>query len=145
MEQTLDGGYRISDDLARIDFDAVTGWLSGTYWVPGIGRGEVERAAQNSSLVLGVYSPEGGQAGFARAVSDKTRFAYLMDVYVEEKHRRRGLGQALIRFAMAHPDHLSVYQWLLATREAQPVYAGVGFKPLAHPERWMMNQRERPQ
>ena len=144
MEEKLSNGYRLSDDLTRIDFEKVTGWLAATYWVPGIGREEVERAARHSSLVVGAFTDDGEPAGYARVVSDKTRFAYLMDVFVAEYHRRKGLGQALVKFAMAHPEHLSVYQWLLATRDAHPVYGSVGFKPLAHPERWMMNQRERP-
>jgi GNAT superfamily N-acetyltransferase len=144
MEEQLSGGYRLSDDPARIDYKKVSGWLAGTYWVPGIGREEVERAARHSSLVIGAFAGDGELTGFARVVSDKTRFAYLMDVFVSESHRRKGLGRALIRFAMAHPEYLSVYQWLLATRDAHSVYGSVGFKPLAHPGRWMMNQRERP-
>ena len=144
METTLLNGYRISDEITKIDFGIVTRWLAGSYWSPGIGREEVERGARFSSLVIGVYAPDGKQVGYARLASDKTRFAYIMDVYVEEGHRRRGIAQAMMRFAMEHPDHQAVYLWLLATRDAQDVYRKAGFQPLQHVERWMAIQKGRP-
>ena len=144
MEFKLPDGYRISDDLSLIDFETVTGWLSGSYWSPGIGREEVERAAKYSSLVVGVYAPGGRQVGYARLASDKTRFAYFMDVFVEEGHRRKGIAQAMVRFAMDHPDHRPVYLWLLGTRDAHEVYRRAGFKPLDHVDRWMILRKEKP-
>ena len=33
------------------------------------------------------------QIGFCRAVSDKTRFAYIMDVFIDERYRRMGIGK----------------------------------------------------
>lgn len=129
--------YQISDGIQRINFEKVTKWLAGTYWTPGIKREEVERAANNSSLVIGVYDVNGNQVGYARLASDKTRFAYFMDVFVDPAHRHKGIAQAIIRFAMEHPDHKPVYQWLLATHDAQKVYEKAGFKPLENPERWM--------
>ncbi|HVM32332.1 MAG TPA: GNAT family N-acetyltransferase [bacterium] len=144
METQWADGYRISDDPARVDLELLTRWLSGTYWVPGIGQDEVRRSLRHSSLVVSAHSAGGAPVGFARVVSDKTRFGYFMDVYVEETHRRRGLAKAMIQFAMDHPDHRGVYLWLLATRDAQSVYAKAGFRPLAHPERWMEIQKGRP-
>jgi len=136
--------FRISDDITRIDFKRVTEWLAASYWSPGIGQAEVEKGGKNSSLVIGVYETGGVQVGYARLASDKTRFAYIMDVFVEPAHRNKGIAQAMIRFAMEHPDHQPVYQWLLATQDAHQVYEKIGFKPLPHPERWMMIKKERP-
>ena len=144
MEQDLPKDYRISDDPSRVDFQTVTRWLSGSYWSPGIGREEVERAAKYSSLVVGVYTAGGEQVGYARLASDNTRFAYFMDVFVEEGHRRKGIAQAMVRFAMEHPDHRPVYLWLLGTRDAHEVYRKAGFNPLDHVERWMILRKERP-
>jgi GNAT superfamily N-acetyltransferase len=136
-------GYTINDDIERIDFMRVTDWLAGSYWSPRISRAEVEKGARNSSLVIGAYAAGGEQVGYARLASDRTRFAYIMDVFVDEGHRRRGLAGAMTRFAMAHPEHRDIYQWLLATRDAHNVYERVGFKPLDHPERWMMIRHEK--
>lgn len=80
-------GYQISDEIQRIDFKKVTEWMASVFWSPGIGREEVGRGAKNSSLVIGVYAPDGSQVGYSRLVSDKTRFAYVMDVFVEPAHR----------------------------------------------------------
>jgi uncharacterized protein len=135
--------WSISDDRARIDFERVTGWLAGAYWCPGISRAAVERAAVHSSLVVGAYAPGGEQVGYLRVVSDQTRFANIMDVFVAAAQRGRGLGRALVRFALSHPRHRDVSRWLLGTRDAHGVYAREGFRPLDEPDRFM--QRVRPE
>ena len=136
-------GYVLDDDIASIDFTRVTEWLAGSYWSPRISQTEVEKGARNSSLVVGAYRAEDEQVGYARLVSDRTRFAYIMDVFVEPAHRRKGLAGAMVRFAMDHPEYRDVYQWLLATHDAHDVYEKVGFKPLDHPERWMVLRKEK--
>ena len=136
-------GYVLNDDMESIDFRRVTEWLAGSYWSPRISQTEVEKGARNSSLVVGAYGTEGEQVGYARMASDKTRFAYIMDVFVEPAHRRQGLAGAMVRFAMDHPEYRDVYQWLLATHDAHHVYERLGFKPLDHPERWMVLRKEK--
>jgi GNAT superfamily N-acetyltransferase len=88
-------------------------------------------------LVAGVFTPEGDQIGYARAISDKTRYAYILDVYVDENFRKQGVGQAMIKFILNHTKLKDVYQWLLITKDAHGVYSKLGFKPLENPERWM--------
>jgi GNAT superfamily N-acetyltransferase len=136
-------GYVIHDEIESIDFRRVTEWLAGSYWSPRISQREVEKGARNSSLVIGSYDAEDVQVGYARIASDKTRFAYIMDVFVEPAHRGKGLAGAMIRFAMEHPEYHDVYQWLLATSDAHRVYEKLGFKPLDHPERWMILRKEK--
>jgi GNAT superfamily N-acetyltransferase len=136
--------YTLSDDLERIDFQKVTEWLSGSYWSPGIGRSEVERGARHSSLVIGAYDRAGAQVGYARAASDRTRVGFLMDVFVDDRHRKRGIGQALVRFALEHPDHTPVYIWLLGTDDAHGVYEKLGFRLHPHPERMMLLRKPWP-
>ena len=131
------GELVLSDDRSRVDFARVSGWLAGSYWCPGIPRAAVERAARCSSLVAGAYDAAGEQVGYLRVVSDCTRFANLMDVFVAEPHRGRGLGRALVRFALAHPAHREIARWMLGTKDAHGVYAREGFGPVAEPERLM--------
>jgi|GEM_PF-45470 len=131
------GPYSLSDDRRRIDLQRVTGWLQGAYWSSGITRADVERAALHSSLVLGAYDSGDNQVGYLRVVSDCTRFAYMMDVYVADERRRRGLGRAMVRFALSHPRHRTVARWLLGTRDAHGVYSHEGFTPLSKPHRLM--------
>ncbi len=131
------GDWTLSDERARVDFARVTAWLAGSYWCPGIPRAAVERAARYSSLVAGAYDARGEQIGYLRVVSDCTRFANLMDVFVAEGHRGRGLGRALVRFALAHPAHREIVRWMLGTKDAHGVYAHEGFGPVAEPGRLM--------
>src|SRR5215471_343517 len=141
--QVTFGRYVLDDTLARLDFGRCHTWLTNTYWSPGITRLEVERGFQNSTLVVGAYR-ENELVGCLRAVSDRTRFGYLMDVFVESSHRGQGLGKALVRYALEHPDLVLVYQWTLATMDAHQVYRTVGFSELVNPERYMALRRTRP-
>jgi GNAT superfamily N-acetyltransferase len=134
--------YVLDDDLARFDFERCHRWLSGSYWSPGITRREVERGFRKSSLVAGAYR-DGAQVGCLRLVSDFTRFAYLMDVFVESESRGRGLAVALVRFVTSHPELSLVYKWTLATADAHGVYRHAGFHELPAPERWMSLELER--
>lgn len=88
--------FFLDDDIARFDFAACQAWLSGTYWSPGITRAEVEHGFRNSALVVGAYG-DGVQVGCMRVASDRTRFAYVMDVFVDPGSRGQGLGKALMR------------------------------------------------
>jgi GNAT superfamily N-acetyltransferase len=134
--------YEFDDDKGRLNLNLLEAWLSNTYWSPRIKRWEIQKGAENSTLVVGCYSgPE--QVGYMRLVSDKTRFGYIMDVYVDELHRKKGIAQNMIHFAMDHPELKDVYQWVLATQDAHLVYEKLGFKPLSNPERWMILYKEK--
>jgi len=133
-------GVVIDDRLDRFDFARVHAWLSASYWSPGIPLSEVDHGFRNSSFVAGAYL-DSTQIGCLRLVTDFTRFAYLMDVYVSEPARGRGVGQALVRFALEHPKLSRVYKWTLATADAHGVYERVGFHALPLPQRWMSLER----
>lgn len=131
------GDYEIDEDRERLDFERVHGWLTTTYWSPGIFREKVERAARGSSLVVGAYR-DGEQVGYLRIISDRATFAWVCDVFVDEAHRGRGLARAMVQYALNHPEHQGLRRWVLATLDAHGVYREVGFEPLPSPERWMI-------
>ncbi|CAN5529564.1 GNAT family N-acetyltransferase [soil metagenome] len=131
------GEYEIDDDPARLDFARLHEWLSNSYWSPGIPRERIERAAAGSSLVVGAYS-DGTQVGYLRVVSDRATFGWIADVYVDAERRGSGLAGAMLQFALEHPGHQNLRRWVLATRDAHPVYAKFGFSPLPEPQRWMI-------
>lgn len=136
--------YAVKDGFEKMDFARVTKMLAKSYWTPGISREEVMKGARNSALAVGAFLPDGTQVGFARAISDKTRFAYILDVIVEEKYRRSGIGQAMVKHILAHDDLKDVYQWILVTRDAHGVYRKAGFAEFAHSDRWMQIMHDRP-
>jgi GNAT superfamily N-acetyltransferase len=137
------GGYWASDELALIDLARVHAWISGeSYWAEGRPRDAMARAIENS-LVLGLYSAEGTQVGFARFVTDYATFAWLCDVFVDAGHRGHGLGTFLVATAVGHPGVRGVRQ-ILAAEPGRSMYARLGYRPLAHPERWMERSGEVP-
>jgi GNAT superfamily N-acetyltransferase len=127
----------------QIDFDSVSEWLKEAYWSPGITKDEVVLGARNSSLVVGGFNEQGIQVSFLRIISDKVRFAYILDVIVDPAWRKQGIGTAMVKYAMEHQEMSLVYLWLLRTRDAHGVYAQLGFGPLADPDRWMVIQNPR--
>jgi ribosomal protein S18 acetylase RimI-like enzyme len=136
--------YIINDSIERIDFDQVRNMLKNAFWSKDIGIEEIRKGASNSALVVAAYYKDDSIAGYLRVISDKTRFAYILDVYVDEPHRRKGLARSMVRFALNHPDLSDVYQWILITRDAHDVYRGVGFQPLPEPDKWMCIIKQRP-
>lgn len=135
----------ISSELGRLRISDVRDMLSGAFWCPGITENEIRKGISNSALTVGAYLGDRRQVGFLRVISDKTRFAYLLDVIVAEDCRRKGIGQKMVRFALAHPELRDVYQWLLITRDAHGVYEKCGFQKLPYPERWMSIFPPRPE
>lgn len=127
----------IRQGIDGIDFDRVHSWLTSSYWSPGVTRERVERAARGSSMVIGAYE-DGRQVGYCRVVSDRTTFAWVADVWVDEPARGKGIARAMVASAMADPEHQGLRRWVLATRDAHRVYAALGFEPLIQPERWMV-------
>src|SRR6266404_4729489 len=89
--------YEITDDQSRLDFALIHSWLTETYWSTGITRPKVEQAARHSTLVVSAYVGGGAvkrQVGYCRVVSDRTRFAWLADLFVDSNHRGKGPGRA---------------------------------------------------
>ena len=125
----------ISTDPTRLDVDLVCEFLQSSYWAKGRRRSVIERCLANS-LCFGAYQ-EGQQIGFARVVSDRAVFAYLMDVFVVPEFRGRGVSKALMRTILNHPDLQNLRVFLLATWDAHGLYAQFGFRPLAEPNHWM--------
>jgi predicted N-acetyltransferase YhbS len=127
MRREVAGGYELDDDRGRVDVDMVYRYLSEeAYWVRGRDRATIERLVRESTRVIGVYLGD-QQVGFARVISDGTSVAWLGDVFVLAEHRRKGLGEELVREAVQHPDHRDV-QWFLSTRDAHALYAKFGFE-----------------
>ena len=129
--------FEIRKGMDGIDFKLVHSWLTTSYWSPGVSRERVEQAARGSSLVLGAFSND-SLVGYCRIVSDRTTFAWICDVWVDELARGQGIAKAMVRAAISDPEHQALRRWVLATKDAHELYKGCGFVPLPEPERWMV-------
>jgi GNAT superfamily N-acetyltransferase len=136
FEEYRNGAYVISTDPARLDVDAIHKFLSNWpgWETDGIPRPLLERALRNS-LNFGVYEGE-RQIGFARVVTDYATFAFVLDDFIEESHRGRGLGKWLMQTIREHPALQGLRRWMLYTHD-QRIYAKVGYKALRDPETYM--------
>lgn len=124
MEWTK-GPYRISDDRSELDLFYIESALQESYWAVGRERSVIEKSIANS-VCLGLYF-EGRQIGFARAVTDKSTFAWVCDVMVHKEYRREGLGKWLTECLSDHPDVRDCRQHLLRTRDAHGLYEQFGY------------------
>ena len=79
------------------------------------------------SLCFSVFYQD-KQIGFARVISDQSEFASLWDVFIDEPHRRKGIGQALLKYIFAHPQLRGIFRWFLMTEDAHSLYKKFDFK-----------------
>jgi len=135
--------YLISTDKSKIDIDYVHGFLSQSYWSPGLPI-QVAKKAMKGSLCFGVYYtnkqnlPADRQVGYARMVTDKATFAYLADVFIDVNHRGKGLGKWLVETILAHPNLQGVRRIMLVTKDAHKLYEQCRFTLINNPERYMV-------
>jgi GNAT superfamily N-acetyltransferase len=139
-----DESFEIRIGNETMDFGAVTSMLADAYWCKGISREEVEESARNSAIVVGAFTEDGQQVGYARAISDKLRFAYILDVIVLEPYRGKGAAKAMMDRMIHGPEMSRVYQWLLITRDAHKFYEKLGFVVTSRPLDWMEIRKPRP-
>ncbi len=129
--------FMISTDKSRLDIETIHAYLSErSYWAQGRTL-EAVRTSIANSLCFGVYGRDGRLAGFARVLSDFTVFAYLMDVFILEEYRGKGLGRRLIATILNYPDLRGLKRWQLITSNAHALYRPFGFAELAAPEKHM--------
>ncbi|MBS4196067.1 GNAT family N-acetyltransferase [Lederbergia citri] len=117
--------FTISDDIENIDLDVVLLLLSNTYWASDRTKETIEKSI-NNSMAFGVYDKD-KQIGFARVVTDKTVFSWILDVVIDENYRGRGLGKWLMTCILEHPE-IKHTSFALATLDAHDFYKKFMFK-----------------
>jgi GNAT superfamily N-acetyltransferase len=132
-------GYSITTDTTFFNLEYIHNFLTHSYWAEGIPIETVQKSIENS-LSFGVFHL-GKQIGFARMITDKATFAYLADVFIDEAYRGKGLSKWLMEEILNHPDLQGLRRMMLATRDAQALYAQYGFVPLSFMDRWMSIHR----
>lgn len=120
--------YSISTDKNKLDLQVIHDFLSNrSYWAKGRSFDTVKRSVDNS-LCFGMYDDADKLIGFARVVSDFAVFAYIMDVFILEDHRNKGLGKKLMDYIMKYPDLQGLQRIMLATSDAHALYEKYGFR-----------------
>ena len=125
----------VSTDKSKLNVPFIQNFLKDIYWASGRTLEEVQTTI-HASVCFGIYSDE-TQIGFARVITDYVVFAYVMDVFIDEKFRGKGYSSILIEAMLYEPQLQQVKIWRLATSDAHYLYEKFGFKLLAHPEKMM--------
>ncbi len=126
----------ITTDKSKIDVPFVHQYLSKTsYWAKGRTYRAVKESIENSLCFSALLNEV--QIGFARVVTDKGTFAYIADLFIDEKYQRNGYGRRLMETIMAHPDLQSVERWMLLTKDAHKLYKKYGFRKTKK-AKWVM-------
>lgn len=142
VRRPLPGGYEVDTDTSRLDLSLVHAWLStDAFWALGRSYDAVEKAA-DASVNFGVYDADGGQAGYARVVTDGVTFGWLCDVYIAPAARGQGLGTSLAQVIVDAVRPLGLKRLMLSTVDAHEVYSKVGFEPFPNPQKLMVLERE---
>ena len=127
---------QISTDKSQLDIALIHQFLSvQSAWAKGISLETVQRSITNS-LCFGGFL-ENRQIAFARVVTDKATFAYLMDVFVLPAYRGRGHAKTLMRAIQEHPDLQDIRRFILVSSTARGLYEQFGFKSPAKPDTFL--------
>jgi GNAT superfamily N-acetyltransferase/nitroimidazol reductase NimA-like FMN-containing flavoprotein (pyridoxamine 5'-phosphate oxidase superfamily) len=108
-----------ADDAARL--------LAGSYWNDVFEHADLVRAHHGASAWAGARDGDGRLIASARALADGGKLAWIYDVIVAPAWRGRGLGQAMMRVILDHPRVRGCKRVMLATRDAESLYARFGF------------------
>ena len=128
--------FTLSTARERLDLDWIHFQLSErSYWAKGQPRAKTERAIAGS-LPFGVYH-HNQQVGFARLITDYTRFGWLCDLIIDEAWRGHGLGSWLAICVRAHPALQTVHRWMLSTHDAHQLYQRLGWRLVQDPDKLM--------
>jgi GNAT superfamily N-acetyltransferase len=84
-----------------------------------------------------VFNKDDQQVGFARIVTDYAVLAWVMDVFIAEDYRGKGLSKLLMKEIMEHPDLQGLKRWGLMTADAHSLYQQFGFSSASKPEMLM--------
>ncbi|HEY8936146.1 MAG TPA: GNAT family N-acetyltransferase [Cyclobacteriaceae bacterium] len=133
-ESTLNE-FLYSTDKAKLDILYIHEFLKKSYWAKEIPEAVMKISIENS-LCVGIYHSN-QQVGFARLITDYATFAYLGDVFVDEKYRGRGASKGLMQFILSFEFINGLRRIMLVTRDAQGLYNQFGFRLLQRPERYM--------
>ena len=125
MKDLKVNGYTISCKKWKFRIPDVMALLALTYWAKSRDRKTVRRCMRHSTP-FGVFSPAGKLVGFMRITSDCATVYYLADVVMADEERGKGLGLAMVRYALSHP-RVCRGKGLLLTQTASGLYEKVGF------------------
>ena|SRR5688572_7741938 len=135
IKESILNEFLYSTNKSKLNIPYIHEFLKNSYWAKAVPEIVVKNSIENS-LCVGIYRQD-QQVGFARLVTDYATFAYLADVFVDEKYRGRGVSKGLMQFIFSFEFLPGLRRIMLATRDAHGLYEQFGFRLLQRPDRYM--------
>lgn len=124
-----------SSDFNDMDLELIYKFVKNSYW--GESRTfEEQKTASKHTTNFGLFHNK-NQIAYARVMTDKVFFAYLLDVFVIEDYQGKGYSKLLIDKILNFPELKDIDKWMLATKDAHKLYEKFGFKSIKSPEKLM--------
>ncbi len=128
----------INTDKKLLDINFIYKFLCKSYWAKNRTLEEVQESIDNS-FCFGVYL-KNKQIGFARIITDKIVFSYLMDVFIDESYQGSNYGEQLLVEIYKHPILKKVKSHFLITKDAQDFYKKFGFRKFENSDKVIMKK-----
>lgn len=131
----IEGDIYFSFETKDMDFNLIYKFIKNSYWGSSRTKEEQEIAMKNT-FNFGLFH-DNQQIAYARVMTDKVFFAYLLDVFVIEKEQGKGYSKLLIDTILNFQELKKVDKWMLATKDAHSLYEKFGFTAIKSPEKLM--------
>ncbi len=119
--------YILSVDRQKLDLNYIYNLLcTPSRYSTGLPPERFPLIIKNSICFVVLH--QGKQVGFSRVITDYTEFASLWDVFIDESHRKKGVGKALMKYILDYPYLKGIFRWFLMTEDAHGLYQKFGFK-----------------
>jgi GNAT superfamily N-acetyltransferase len=130
-----------SSDKEDMDFEMIYSFIKVSYW-GNLRTKEEQKIANDNSINFGLFYNK-KQIAFARVMTDKAFFAYLLDVFVIKEYQSKGYSKLLIANILNFHELKNIDRWMLATKDAHSLYEKFGFELVKRPEKLMDKLSER--
>lgn len=131
----LENNINFSSDFNDMDLELIYTFIKNSYW--GVTRTfEEQKIASENTINFGLFHNQ-NQIAYARVMTDKVFFAYLLDVFVIEPYQGKGYSKLLIEKILNFPELKNIDKWMLATKDAHELYERFDFVSIKSPEKLM--------
>ena len=134
-------GVFFSSEIEDMDFEMIYSFIKASYW-GNLRTKEEQRIANDNSINFGLFHNK-KQIAYARVMTDKVFFAYLLDVFVIKEYQGKGYSKLLMENILNFHDLKNIDRWMLATKDAHSLYEKFGFELVKSPEKLMDKLSER--
>jgi len=125
---SLETAYLFYDSKLAVKASELQDLYRFTRWGRSRSLEQIERMLAGTSICFSAQY-EGKLVAFCRVLTDFVFSASLWDVLVHPDHQGKGLGTALIRYAVEHPAMRDIPRLVTYTSELAPFLAQLGFEP----------------